>query len=263
MLLTLAIQAFTFQLLHIKTDPGGRYIVVHADIASTTYVLVGLYLPPPTDMSLLYEIMQQLIYYDTHNVILIGDINLAPCPTLDRLRPLSRRSPDLLQWATTFELVDAWRHCHPADRMYTCHSAMFRTLSHIDLVFVTRSLLQRIAKVQILPRGISDHSPLMMTVLLGLPVGRRMWRQSGHWLVDSKVQEDMPEALCNYWLRNENIADPGVAWDAFKGWLRGEYISRITNSQKHSVQSLEDLERELKIQEDNYVADPTPLKYGS
>lgn len=81
--------------------------------------------------------------------------------------------------------------------------------------------------------------------------------------MDPKVQEDMPEAICNYWLRNENTAVPGLVWDACKGWLRGEYTSRIANSQKQSVRSLEDLERELKIQEDNYVADPTPLNYGS
>lgn len=83
-------------------------------------MLVGLYLPPPA-ISLLYELMQHVISYDMQNVILMGDFNLAPCPTLDRLRPLSRRSPDLLQWAMTFELVDAWRHCHPTDREYICH----------------------------------------------------------------------------------------------------------------------------------------------
>lgn len=122
-------------------------------MASTSYVLVGLYLPPPADIALLYELKQHVISYDMQNVILMGDFNLAPCPTLDRLQPLSRQSPDLLQWATTFELVDAWCHCHPTDSEYTFHFATFQTFSCIDLVFLAKSLLQQISKVQILPKG--------------------------------------------------------------------------------------------------------------
>lgn len=56
----------------------------------------------------------------------------------------------------------------------------------------------------------------MITVLLGPPAGRKLWRLSVHWIADPKVQEDMPEAICHYWLENADLTEPLIVWDAFK-----------------------------------------------
>lgn len=86
-------RSLPFQLLDVRIDPGGRYVILQALITSTVYVLVGLYLPPPADVKLLYNIMQIVTSYGFTNVI--GHFNLVPCLALDRFHPSARWSPGL------------------------------------------------------------------------------------------------------------------------------------------------------------------------
>lgn len=65
-------RSLPFQLLVTKTDPEGHYIVIHALIADVPLVLVGLYLPPPSDVSLLSTIMQMVLTYGVDDVIFPG-----------------------------------------------------------------------------------------------------------------------------------------------------------------------------------------------
>lgn len=41
-------KALPFQLLDVKLDPGGRYVLLHALISRIPVVIVGVYLPPPS-----------------------------------------------------------------------------------------------------------------------------------------------------------------------------------------------------------------------
>lgn len=136
-------KSLPFQLLDIKTDTEGRYIVLHALIESIPLVLVGLYLLPPADGSLLGDIMRTVLTYGVGDVLFLGDFNMTPTPDLDRLSFTSRWTPDLAQWMGPFALVDVWRHFHPAIREFTCHSVSCRTFSRIDLILATRTLLNR------------------------------------------------------------------------------------------------------------------------
>lgn len=53
--------------------------------------------------------------------------------------------------------------------------------------------------------------------------------------MDTEIQEDIPEALCNFWLSNADSSGPLILWDAFKAWVRGEYIKKITSKKRASV----------------------------
>lgn len=101
-----------FQLLDIRSAPGGRYIILHKLIASIPCVLVGLYLPPPVDPALLYAVMQIVIDYGVEDVLLMGDFNLTPAFDLDTLHSVSRWVPGLTELAHTFVLTDVWHHSH-------------------------------------------------------------------------------------------------------------------------------------------------------
>lgn len=54
---------------------------------------------------------------------------------------------------------------------------------------------------------------------------------------------------------------PLVLWDAFKSWLRGEYIARIAVRTRQSVQSLRQLEEQAKLREAAYVLSPGQANY--
>lgn len=114
---------------------------------------MGLYLPPPADVSVLKVVMQKVIAYGVDDVLLIGDFNMTPSPYLDRLPSASRWAPGLAQWMGAFDLVDVWRYYHLHDKGFSCHSASFRAISHIDLAFASRSMMCRISETSMLPRG--------------------------------------------------------------------------------------------------------------
>lgn len=74
--------------------------------------------------------------------------------------------------------------------------------------------------------------------------------------MDSQIQEDFPDALCNFWLSNVDSTGPLMLWDAFKAWLRGEYITKIAAKKRRSVQSLRQLEEQAQAKENLYVLTP-------
>lgn len=81
-------RSLPFQLLAVRTNPGGRYVLVHALIAGTPYVIAGVYLPPSADVSWLHTLMHHKTQYDVDKVLLVGDYNLVMSSELDRLWPL-------------------------------------------------------------------------------------------------------------------------------------------------------------------------------
>lgn len=50
-------KSLPFQILEVKLDPGGRYILLHALISEIPFVIVGIYLPLPADVNVLNELM--------------------------------------------------------------------------------------------------------------------------------------------------------------------------------------------------------------
>lgn len=82
--------------------------MLHTLLEDVLLVLVGLYLLPPADTSLLGSIMQTVLTYWVSDVLFLGEFNMTPAPDLDRLSSASRWSPGLAQWMGAFALVDAW-----------------------------------------------------------------------------------------------------------------------------------------------------------
>lgn len=114
---------------------------------------------------------------------IFGDFNMVPSSDLDRLHFSVR------------------------------HSATYRTLSRIDLVFNSVSALNWARDACRLSREISDHAPICLMVSLVETGGLRLWRLSRYWALDAAIQEGMEESICNYWTLNQELASSGVRWD--------------------------------------------------
>lgn len=159
-------KALPFTLLNLHLDPEGRFVVLHAVVASVAMIIVGLYVPPPASLAVLHKITTLIAGYSTDKVILVGDFNMPPCPNLDRLKPDAAMESPLSTWASTFGLMDVWRWNNPLLRSFTCQSASYRAMSRINLVFATANVLNMVQEISHLPRGISDHSPLFLRLSL-------------------------------------------------------------------------------------------------
>lgn len=88
-----------------------------------------------------------------------------------------------------------------------------------------------------------------------------MWHLSKYWIVDPEIQEELPETICNFWINNADSAGPLVMWDAFKSWLRGEYMACIASKKRRSAQSLRHLEEQARLIEAEYVRTPDQAHY--
>lgn len=98
-------RSLPLQILDVKTDPGGRYVISNASLYDRGMVLVGLYLPPPAEAQLLNDIMQLVMGFNVPEVFIFGGFNMVPSQDLDRLHMVTRTTSALGGWADTFALT--------------------------------------------------------------------------------------------------------------------------------------------------------------
>lgn len=155
------------------------------------HFLASVYIPPPFNT----EILSELTSFTADNpgvpVIVTGDFNMAMDNCLDRFpaRVASgglSRGP-LLQFCEEVGWVDIWRKWHPGVKQYSCHTRTHATLSRIDLALCNEEALKIVVGVDYEPRGLSDHSPVVLSIRTGLRVGGGEWKLNPLWL---KVIED-------------------------------------------------------------------------
>lgn len=175
--------------------------MIHALIYHVPWVIVGLYLPPPASLQVLNQITTKIAEFSTENVVILGDFNLVPDIAMDRLTPSGTSHRGLTDWADTYGLCDIWRWKFPQAREYTCHSASYKTFSRIDLIYAGGPVLPKVREVRILPRGISDHAPLLLELDLSVVLSDKLWRLSRYWVSDGEVEPKYREDLKSYWSR--------------------------------------------------------------
>ncbi|KAG8430988.1 hypothetical protein GDO86_019604 [Hymenochirus boettgeri] len=62
---------------------------------------------------------------------------------------------------TSLGLTDAWRHLNPNSQTYSCFSSTYNTMSRIDMIVISNSLLPALVESAYSPRLLSDPSPLL------------------------------------------------------------------------------------------------------
>lgn len=166
-----------------------------------------------------------------------------------------------MEWAELYGLTDVWRWRNPHLRAYTCHSASHRSFSRIDLAYVGGSALSRVKDVRILPRGISDHATLLLTLELSSTPGNTLWRLSRFWVSDKMVDGHFRGALQEYWDVNPGSAKAITVWDTFKAYTRGRYQTIIARVRRERRADLVTAERKADLQEAQFLRTKDPRDY--
>lgn len=143
----------------------------------------------------------------------MGDFNLVLDPDMDRCVAAGAARQGLAAWADIYGLTDVWRWRHPLSRAFTCHSASHRAFLWIDLAYVGASVLSEVRDIAILPRGISDHAPLLLILELATDPSERLWRLSRFWVSDAEVDPLFRSELDAYWRVNPGSAAVTTIWD--------------------------------------------------
>uniref|UniRef100_A0A803J4Y6 Reverse transcriptase domain-containing protein n=1 Tax=Xenopus tropicalis TaxID=8364 RepID=A0A803J4Y6_XENTR len=211
----------------VISDRNGKYVVVHGTLQGKKLTLANIYIPPPFAEEPLREVMNKILTLPMAPLLLMGDFNAVMDATLDKLNPPRISTPAFNRWISGFQLTDLWRVRNPGARQYTCYSPGSNNMSRIDLALGCEEMNKRTQKVEILTRGISDHSPITISILTSPTLADRIWRLSPYWATHAQLNETIHNSIETFTETNREEVPPDVTWDAFKAYIRGVFISNI------------------------------------
>lgn len=157
-------------------------------------------------------------------------------------------------------MSDIWRARNPRALQFSCYSSSCATLSRIDLVLGNELASQVINDVVYQPRGVSDHSLLIISVKPGYKKSCRVWKMNPAWLEIIEGQEVIVGELKEFITFNADTTSRGVMWDALKAYLRGSLIQKVSNIKKVSRDWEDRFRKELVEAEREYMKEPSPEK---
>lgn len=195
----------------IVTDPYGRFVLVVL-INDMPYTFVTVYIPSPFTLAGWEAVLTRVLQATEGPIILSSVLNTVLSPEKDRLNARSSCSSPLANCMSHYGMVEACRWKIPDTLAYSCYYSTYNTFSRLDMCFLTRDILPRVVAVQYLPRAISDHSPLLLTVTVGHSSGYNLWRL---------FERSSATANGEFWRDNREEVALGVTWDAFKATLKG------------------------------------------
>lgn len=90
-------------------------------------------------------------------------------------------------------LMDMWRFRFPDRKEYSCYSSTHGSLSRIDMALRNGNFLPLIKIVQYEARGLSDHSPLSLSLEWKEQLIRPLWKVNPQWLflIPEKTQIEL------------------------------------------------------------------------
>lgn len=235
----------------IESDPGGRYIIVKGRMFSETITLVNIYAPNHDDSTFFQSIFLKLSDVDGE-VVVGGDFNLTLDQKLDRSSdkkaPKTKSADTINTFMKDYGLNEIWRTTHPNDREYSFYSPVHNSYTRIDYFIISTSIIHRVISCDYLPRVITDHSPISLTILPKKHLQNfYRWRVNNHLLHDPKFEEFITSRIQLFLETNAPTApSPSILWESLKAYLRGQIISYTSRIKKESRKHLDQLESEIK-----------------
>lgn len=89
--------------------------------------------------------------------------------------------------------------------------------------------------------GLSDHSPLLFELAVGLGGRQPGWKIHPYWLLQIGINDRILDQLRIFLEAHGDLPTDGNCWDALKAYLRGALRSTIANIRKTNRQEEEEL----------------------
>ena len=247
-------------------DPEGRFIFLMGKWESRLCVIANIYIPPPFTLTVLQCLARFMAKHPQLPVYVLGDLNSAMDISLDiykKFSPQGHREYTLLsRFVTELGLVDLWRCKNPLHAQFSCHSLTHSTLSRIDFALGNDLTLSFDPVVTYLARGLSDHSPVQLSLDLRKTCLPMYWKLNPFWFQLFTDLGDMRTQVQYFLDDNKSSAAPGVIWDTLKAFIRGMCIKEISLIKTRNRQWAYEAERVVEKAEELYLQDPTPEQEG-
>lgn len=124
------------------------------------------------------------------------------------------------------------------------YSESRKAYTRIDMIWVSKSMLSLTKKVDILPRILLDHNPVLW-VLRGK---RRTYKWKLNDLLDKrKTLEYIQNEINNFFELNWNKETRNsIVWDAFKVYIQGILVALNSKEKKTRDKTLKELQDKIK-----------------
>lgn len=211
---------YPFQPMGNLVDPQGCYVFLKGTIAGKKYTFANIYAPNSNLRTFIDAALERLVEFREGSLILGGDFNVSPDPSLDTSHRRHTHSHAFLKRfcksLLASGLVDSWRVLHPSDSDFSYYSKVHSVYIHIDLLYVDRPTLKLLQCSSIENITILDHA--LITVTLRLPSGTHktwFWHLNENLLDDAVVVSKISDALKLYFQETTtNDLSKGMIWDS-------------------------------------------------
>ena len=248
---------YDFEIKEIAKDKDGRILFLEVVLNGDSIMLGNVYGPTKNKQKDQIEFVQQISsMLDAHrdkNIVIGGDFNICQDTTLDKNtvsnETMSLAAKSIQNLKDDFNLIDIWRVLNPTTKRYTWRgkTKTGHTASRIDYWLTSNNLIYDIHKTDILPSIKSDHSLLLLTLVVHETQqrGRGFWKFNCSLLRDKEYVDKINQFLENCSDDYKNVTDKSLVWDAIKCHIRGITIAHSKHTTKIKRQMLKDITQEL------------------
>jgi exonuclease III len=275
---------FEYTVHKVLEDPQGNYIIIDLTIANCLRLTLANIYGPNSDDPVFYSNLQQKIDgFENNSILICGDWNLVLDPAIDTYNYKHVNNPNareaVIALATEKELVDVWRSFHETDRQYTWHHKHPIKMSRLDFVLVSEDIMSVISNSGILPKYKSDHSPVMVEILISKHTrGKGYWKFNNSLLKEVEFVKMIKQTILD--TKTQYAAAPHegdnvkncpnktlqltindqLFWETLLVMLRGKIMAFAGNKKRKDAETeaclnkqIEEIDAKIKMDPNNYV----------
>ena len=264
------------EILKIKEDNEGNFILLHIRLFDHDITLVSLY-GPNTDSPQFYTRLENYILeFENPFTIMCGDWNFVQDFDLDTHNYVRVNNPTarnrVNQLKTNLGLIDPWREINPAEKSFTWRQPNPFKMARLDFFLISKEIMSLLESVRILPGHRTDHSMITLSLNFDkIDQGRGYWKFNNALLKDveycEKIKNLIKETIKMYSIdewdperlnfetynfeNHEFSINDQLFFETLLMLIRGETISYSSMKKKNFKQCEEKLEIEISKLESN------------
>ena len=256
-----------FNLISIRTDDEGRYIVLEAEVQRANFLLVKVYVANKVQeqcrfIENLNSTIDDVIKDNEPKLVVGGDFNVTLESDLDCSggNPAQKASVKSIQdLCLDFDLVDIWRIRNPTTRRFTWRQRNPFIQRRLDFWLISDVCQEDIEGTDIIPSINSDHSAIILHFnnIDRQKHGPSFWKFNASLLNDENfvllINQSVPLWLDEF----KEVIDKRVLWDLIKYRIRQVTINYSKEKARQRRQKISDIENSRKVLEEKCGNNPT------
>ena len=177
------------QVHNVITSNDGCYLLLYCSLNKIKLLLVNIYAPNNDDPEYHQEVFREVDRFTPDHTIIAGDFNLAMDVNIDRQGSLFNND-NAAKWLknriNNIEIVDVFRTMYPDINGFTYRRVNSKlSFSRLDYFLVHKNTLASIDSIRVLPSFKSDHSIVVMRMVIST-----FPRGPGYWKFNTKLLRD-------------------------------------------------------------------------